>query len=293
VYAPREAGATRPPVGPRPVLVVLHGAYGNGALARALAAPALERLADRHGFVVAYPDAYADGWNDCRRQVPYAARRDGVDDVAFVRALVARLAATRGVDGGRAYALGFSNGGHLALRLALEAPAGVAGVAAVGAALPEADDALPGCDGARGATAVLLVNGTADRVNPYAGGEVRLPDGRRAGRVLSSRATAEYFASLAGHAAPPHADTLAAAWPRARATRLEWRGAGAPAVALLTVPGGGHLLPRRAALTPLLGDASEQLDAVEEAVRFFGLDAARASRAARVAGGGRPSRILR
>ena len=45
-------------------------------------------MADRHGFIVLYPDGYKNNWNDCRKDAPFAANKENVDDVGFLRALV-------------------------------------------------------------------------------------------------------------------------------------------------------------------------------------------------------------
>ncbi|WP_238946921.1 alpha/beta hydrolase family esterase [Seongchinamella unica] len=78
-------------------------------------------------FVVAYPDGFDNHWNGCRKSASYTANTRGIDDVGFTRALVARLSADYGVDPGRVHLGGFSNGGNMVYRLALEAPELIAG----------------------------------------------------------------------------------------------------------------------------------------------------------------------
>jgi poly(3-hydroxybutyrate) depolymerase/protein-S-isoprenylcysteine O-methyltransferase Ste14 len=237
VYLPRQAGGARS--GRAPGLVIaLHGAAQSGALLRALIGERLERLADSAGFLVAYPDGHGRAWNECRRLAPYAAKRDGVDDVAFARALAAQLHDEHGADARRVHALGFSNGGHLALRLALEAPDLVRSAVAIGASLPlPADlDCVPS-----GAPApVMFVLGTEDPINPHAGGTVRLPDGRTAGRVWPAMEGARRLAALGGSAR------------------------------LREIPGGRHAIPVDAAsFAPLLRAPDWQVDAIGEGVGFM------------------------
>ncbi len=65
------------------------------------------------------------------------------------------------------------------------------------------------CVPAGTAVPVMVVNGTADRINPYDGGTVRLPDGSSLGNVVSAAETARYFGRL---------------WPAARpAEERSWR----------------------------------------------------------------------
>ncbi|WP_252406503.1 hypothetical protein, partial [Acinetobacter pittii] len=74
------------------MLVVLHGSRGDGAQMRRISGYGFDRLAAQEGFLVAYPDGFEGHWNDCRKAASYSARLRDVDDVAFLRALVARLA---------------------------------------------------------------------------------------------------------------------------------------------------------------------------------------------------------
>src|SRR5688572_7941942 len=155
-----------------PLVLALHGSMGDAEKMRQATAYGFERLADRHGFVVLYPEGYEGHWNDCRKKGPYAAKRLGIDDVGFMRALVGHFRSAHGVDSTRVFAVGLSNGGHMGYQLALEVPGLVRGVAAVGANLPTPEN--QDCTPARGATSVLIMNGTKDPINPYGGGKVTL-----------------------------------------------------------------------------------------------------------------------
>lgn len=117
--------------GPAPLVVVLHGGYGSGAQAET--AYHWDDRATAGGFVVAFPDGLHRSWNaggGCCGQ----AGRDGVDDVAFLTALVAEVGRRASVDPRRVYATGMSNGGIMTYRLACETDlfAAVAPVAATG-----------------------------------------------------------------------------------------------------------------------------------------------------------------
>src|SRR5262245_35742560 len=57
-----------------PLVILLHGSRMNGEALRRATGYAFDRLADEHGFIVAYPDAYKGRWNDCRAGGRYAAR---------------------------------------------------------------------------------------------------------------------------------------------------------------------------------------------------------------------------
>lgn len=265
-----------------PALVfVLHGSMGDGAGARASFYQAFEPIADREGFVVVYPDGWERHWNGCRAAAPYAANTEDIDDVAFFAAMVAHFEAELGVDRKRVFATGYSNGGHMAYRLALEAPALVAAVAPVAASLPT--DANLGCTKSGRPTAVLVLNGTADPMNPYEGGDAALFGiFISRGDVLSSDATVEYFAALAGHRGPPrvHAYPDVSKSDDSTAELRIWEDGSGPPVALLRVQGGGHNFPHARFRTPLfLGPTNADVDAAEEIWRFFATSA-RGSRGA-------------
>lgn len=250
------------------LVFAFHGSGGDGARIRGFVGATLERLADAHGFLVVYPDGYGGNWNDCRGRAPFAANRLKVNDVAFVRALLDRFRRERGIDSAHVYALGYSNGGHMAYRLALELPEEIGAVAAFAANLPvqrELD-----CRTAGEPVPVMVVNGTADRINPYDGGEVTLPDGRDFGHVRSADGSIGYFAKLAGHRGPPARAEILGEADGLWVERMAWELPGAPSVVLYTVHGGGHTIPGSPAEFPsYVGAIERRFGAVEEAVRFF------------------------
>lgn len=255
-----------------PALVLaLHGSLGSGEQVRTGTFYAFDELADREGFVVAYPDGFEGHWNDCRRAAPYSANTQDVDDVGFLRALAARLESELGVDPARVFATGISNGGQMAYRLALEAPDLVAAVAPVAAGLP--DDANLDCTRASRPVAILILNGTEDPMNPFAGGRVALYGvwGDR-GTVLSSEASAAYWAELAGHRRPPRRHRYP---DRSRddgswAELAEFVDGDGPEVAHLVVHGGGHTFPSLRGRYPrALGRTNADIDAASEIWAFF------------------------
>lgn len=255
-----------------PLIIALHGGGGSPDRLRTFIGEPLERAADARGFVVVYPAGVEGGWNDCRAAAPYVANRRGIDDVAFLRALVADLAARRGVDASRVYALGLSNGGHLALRLAIEVPDLVGAAAVFAASLP--DPAAFDCQPARTPpSAVLLVNGTADPLSPWQGGMSRGPDGSELGRVLSATATAAWLRERAGYGDAPAFERHAPA-PDAKGLRVEethWSGAGRPEIVQVTVHGGGHAVPGPDVALPeaVVGPVAREYDGIRASFDFF------------------------
>jgi polyhydroxybutyrate depolymerase len=133
VYIP---GALNKANGLRAALLDFHG--GGGHAEQQMKTSGMNRVADQHGFIVVYPDGTSAGgplltWN-AGRCCGYAAR-NRVDDVGFVRKIVAELVRDWSVDPRRIYAVGHSNGGMLAYRLAAEASDLIAGAGIVSADL--------------------------------------------------------------------------------------------------------------------------------------------------------------
>ncbi len=124
----------------------------------------MDLAADAHGFIVAYPTGVAASWN--AGQCCGTAWTNAVDDVAFVKALLAQLESTWCIDPKRVHATGMSNGGFLSHRLACEMADTFASIAPVAGVLGIDPSA---CKPSR-PIAVLDVHGTLDTVVPYAGG---------------------------------------------------------------------------------------------------------------------------
>jgi polyhydroxybutyrate depolymerase len=228
-----------------------------------------EQLADQYGFLVVYPEGFEKHWNDCRRRAPYAAKRLRIDDVGFVRALIDHFHASHRIDRSRVYVVGYSNGGHLGYRLALEAPDLVRAVAVIGANLPtdENSDCVP----INGETPVLIINGSEDPINPYDGGDVTLFGFANRGAVRSARETASYFATRNGAYGQPVADGSAVALPsQPEFERVTWRSASGSEVVLYTIHGGGHTFPQPGGRFPrILGRTYRGMDGPQEIWNFF------------------------
>jgi polyhydroxybutyrate depolymerase len=261
-YAP----ASLPPA--PPLLIAFHGSGGTGEQLRGQTGYAFDRVADANGFVVAYPDGYEHHWNDCRKAASFSARTLNIDDVGFVRAIVSKLRARLGVDSGRVFATGHSNGGSMCYRIALEMAGEVAGVAPISASLPVPEN--NDCRENGKAIPVLVMNGTDDPIDPYGGGHETIFGFADRGYVLSSVDTALYFAKLGGLATDPVVERLPGGDASLWVERLTWGAPGAKQVVLDTIHGGGHVVPQRFIRYPrILGRTDRDFDGPAEIWRFF------------------------
>jgi len=249
---------------PRPLIVALHGGGSNADLL--IAATGLSEAARKAGFLVAYPNgsgANADAYTWNSGACCGYAKANNVDDVAWLQALVARLVKEGRADPKRVFAVGFSNGGMMAYRWAVEAPGSLRAVAAVSATLDIAPTLV------RQGLPVLHIHGTDDPYVPYAGGI-----GRKATTGvprLSVEKTIERWAVAMGARAQP-AETLrpSAGDDETSVTRVRHATATDPqAVVLYRVEGGGHTWPGSAQASMPDNRVSRQLDASETIVAFF------------------------
>lgn len=251
-----------------PLIIALHGANSDGQKLRAFTGYEFDLLADRNGFMVAYPDSFAGSWNDCRVASRNQARRQGIDDVGFVKAVIANLQARYGATG-PVYVLGYSTGGLMVYRLAMESPETFAAAAAISANLPSEVDS--DCTASQTPISIAILNGTADQINPFDGGSVHSVWTTDLGNVQSAEQSARYFAGLAGHAGQPHIERLPErrGHPPTWVERRTWTG-GPANVELVAIHGGGHTISQPVMRQPrILGPTSTDVDAPQEVWRFF------------------------
>jgi polyhydroxybutyrate depolymerase len=242
---------------PVPLVLVFHG--GGGRASGIAPHTGFSQLAEREGFVVAYPQGLNGRWNDGRG---YAATHD---DVGFVRALLDTLGRELVIDPRRVYATGISNGAMFSYRLACDLPGSFAAVAPVAGAMPA--DLAPSCAHAQ-PVSVLAFQGTADPLMPYAGGGVA----RRRGRVLSAERSIAFWATASGCGAAPvttlEPDLVLDDGTRVR--RTVYGGCrGGTAVELYTIEGGGHTWPGGPPVGGSVGRVTRDVDATPLIWAFF------------------------
>lgn len=176
---------------PAPLLILLHGYTFDGAEQEKRFG--LARLADEQGFLYAMPDGTKDEigarfWNAtdaCCDQFG-----SGVDDVAYLRALITDVRSRYNVDPKRVYLAGHSNGGFMAYRMACDASELIAGVVSLaGATWNESMRCKP-----KEAVAVLQVHGDQDVIIKYGGGRFA----RNPADYPSARSTVAKWAQLDG-----------------------------------------------------------------------------------------------
>ena len=248
------------------LVIMLHGSGLDGKRFREWTGYAFDQLADKQGFLVAYPDGYKGNWNDCRINAPFDATRMNIDDVGFLHALIAYYEKQYNVDPARIFIFGYSNGGQMAFKLAMESPQKIAGIAAVCASLPDA--ATCSCHTKGVTPPVLMINGMQDKIIPYNGGEVNLFF-KKVGTAISAPATAQHFAERNGAVEVLHET----ASTTTKVLQRKWTKEERTIVKLISIPDGGHTIPQLTFRFPrVMGVTSTAYDSPSETCRFFGLD---------------------
>jgi polyhydroxybutyrate depolymerase len=252
-----------------PVVINFHGSMGSGKNMRDLSGYDFDYLAVAHGFLVVYPDGYENHWNDCRSSASYAANVENIDDVSFVKAMVKDLQVDYGIDTSRVIVTGFSNGGHMVYRLAMETPESIFIAAPIAANMPV--DANLDCTKSGKPVHMSIFNGTKDTINPYLGGLVEVLGNASRGEVLSSDETLNYWAGLAEASQENQITnhfTETDGNPDTKVTRF--LRTGQKHVALYRLEGSGHVVPSPFMyFGDILGQGAQDINAAEEIFRFY------------------------
>lgn len=155
LYVPETVDVTQPAT----LVLNFHGLYGNPGQQAMFSQ--YDAAAAAAGVIVAYPAGISNSWNTglcCG-----GAQSSGVDDVGFARTVVQHVGLGSCIDSSRVFAIGMSNGGHMAHRLACEAADVFAGVASVAGVLT-----MLQCNPSR-PISVQQFHGTADSIVQYGG----------------------------------------------------------------------------------------------------------------------------
>ena len=225
--------------------------------------------------MLAYLDGFKQHWNDARVSNRFAARVEGYDDVAFTRSAIDLLVRRYNGDPSRVYAVGFSNGGQMVIRLVHEIPNLLAGAAVISATQPAAENFAPGAPAEPGdhPLPIMLVHGTKDPLVPYAGGMTSMWGLRPRGLGLSAAETARYYAQRNGIDADPIIESVTAD-PTGKGRSVEalrYRQNDHPQVDLYTVRGGGHAIPGTRKAPFLMGRTDMTFDSVDAVAGFFNI----------------------
>lgn len=253
---------------PAPLVILMHGAGGNGAIMRRMTG--FNRHAQAAGVVAVYASAPNRVWNDGRLTgLPHKAKHTNHDDVAGLMEIIAELSEQGIADPSRVYLIGHSSGGGMALQMACSRPDALAGIAVVATKVllnaPCADKATP--------VPAVFFYGTADELNPHAGRSD--PSNPRDARLGLSYSAAESLAiwQRRNGCGTAVKSRINPADDGVTVTRYDYSGCAAP-LRYFEVTGGGHAIPgtklRRSLIPRDVPEvAVKDIDAMAEALHFF------------------------
>lgn len=122
------------------------------------------------------------GWNDCRND---ALTNPTLNDIQFTLDLLDFVKAKYNSNNAKTFAVGTSNGGHFAIRLAQEIPEKITAFASIVAA----NAVNSKCSNSTTRVSALFMNGTDDPILPYNGGQMA----SNRGEVFSTENTVSYW----------------------------------------------------------------------------------------------------
>ncbi|MBP0600533.1 prolyl oligopeptidase family serine peptidase [Herbaspirillum sp. LeCh32-8] len=249
---------------PKPLLIALHASGSSGSLMARNTG--LSEVAEAAGYMVVYPNGTglaidARTWNSggC---CGYA-QMHKVDDVAFLRALIDKLAADGLADPKRVYIAGLSNGGMMAYRVAAEAPELFKGVAVVSAVLDIPPEVV------KTGVPVLHIHGSDDPFIPFLGG-VGSKEPSQVPRLSVAKTVEAWVKANGADPRPDVSDIADTAGDGTSVRRYTYHSKTDPqAVVLYEIKGGGHNWP--GGIAPMIngGKSSQNLDTSRTIVDFF------------------------
>jgi polyhydroxybutyrate depolymerase len=182
------------------LIFVLHGSTMTAREMEFVTGRQFDFIADTaKNVIIVYPQGYLKYWNDCRKSATYQTKLEHVNEDAFFEKMIDFFSDRYHISRKEVFVAGYSNGGEMCFKLAIEKPELFKGFAAISANLPF--ETNNDCVISNQPVSMLVMNGTADPINPYNGGDIILPDGMNRGRVMSTEQTMQYWVGLS------HCDT--------------------------------------------------------------------------------------
>ena len=257
-----------------PLVIALHGRGGNGESMILVTKKGFDRLADKDGFIVVYPDGIELNWNDGRmdEEANDRAHKRNIDDVGFISDLIDSMIKNYNTDPKRVYVTGISNGAIMSYRLACELSDKITAIAPVDGNIPQM--LLPECI-PLGPVSVLAINNINDPLVPFEGGEIFGHFHRvKLGRVLSANGSIDFWVKRDKCSASPIMSEEPDRDPKdgTRVFRKEYaNGINGTEVILYSIEGGGHTWPGGFQYLPvwIIGKTSRDINASVVIWSFF------------------------
>ncbi len=250
-----------------PLIIAMHGGGGSARRFEAVTSDTLKSAADGKGIILVYPQGAGRAWSDGRQGRSF--RGVNVNDVGFISRMLDDLKSEYRIDSSRVYATGISNGGFMAIYLAIQLSDRIAAVAPVTANVPRnLTNQRPA-----NPVSVCFINGTSDPLVPYNGGEMIIR-GKNRGYLLPTEDSVEFFAQFNGCSLQPQVRHFPDVNRNDDSTVEEFFYAGGrdgSEVILLRINEGGHTWPggRQYFSKQRIGTVNRDFEASTYIINFF------------------------
>jgi polyhydroxybutyrate depolymerase len=270
VHIPLSHNKTKP----APLVIALHGGGGTAEKMVEHTLGGFNKLSDKEGFIVVYPDGIGKNWNDGRskEETKHRAHEENIDDTGFISALIDYFIKEHNINPKCVYVTGISNGAIMSYRLACELNDKIAAIAPVDGNMSQ--NFFPRCSPSK-PISVLAINNVKDPLVPWNGGDIRGPSGlKKLGKVLSVAQTIEFWVKHNECSPSPTITEEPDRDPKdGTRVRREVYGGGKDSteVILYAIEGGGHTWPGgyQYLSTSIVGKTSKDIDANEVIWNFF------------------------
>ena len=142
-----------------PVIFFLHGRGGKMEQFPRI----LNHFVNSHRFIGIYPQGYLNSWN-------LGKEPSKADDIGFILSILDNLEKVQKIKSNNYFAVGFSNGGGLANRLALETNS----FNSIAVLVSQLTEELLNNSNAVNTTSILQINGLKDKIVPFNGGKTKM-----------------------------------------------------------------------------------------------------------------------
>ena len=142
-----------------PVIFFLHGKGGKMEQFHGI----LDKFVNSHRFIGIYPQGYLNSWN-------LGKEPSKANDIYFMASIIDNLEKVQKIKSKNYFAVGFSNGGGLVNRLALETNI----FNSVAVLVSQLTEELLNNSNTVNKTSVLQINGLKDKIVPFRGGKAKM-----------------------------------------------------------------------------------------------------------------------
>ena len=254
----------------RSLVICLHGGDETPESFMRITRRGFNKLSENNNFVVAYPEALNNYWNDAREDSISLSHYEKVDDIGFIDKTVQYAIDSFRIDPQRIFVTGLSDGGLMAFRLACELQGRIKGIATVAASISL--DQLVECN-IDTTLSIMAINGTRDPVLSYYGGQMIVDDMER-GSMLPIEDAIEFLLEKNGCTEKPtHRDIANRdTFDETRSEKYIYSNCSTGSkIVLIKVNNGGHTWPggRQYEGQRNIGKTSRDFEATSEIWKFF------------------------